>query len=83
MAWQFDRPETGEGVVQAFRRAENASESAGFRLRGLGPGRRLCLDQSRRAGATEMTGRELLDSRPASGLEEKPGAAIITYKKKP
>ena len=47
MAWQFDRPEAGEGVVQAFRRAENGDESATFRLRGLDAGRRVCPDESR------------------------------------
>ena len=35
MAWQFDRPETGEGMVQAFRRHESDYESARLRLRGL------------------------------------------------
>jgi hypothetical protein len=37
MAWQFDRPQEGEGVVQAFRRAGNSDASATFRLRGLEP----------------------------------------------
>ena len=30
MAWQFDRPDLGEGVVQAFRRAGSYYESARF-----------------------------------------------------
>ena len=38
MAWQFDRPELGEGMVQVFRRAESPYESARFRLRGLETG---------------------------------------------
>ena len=38
MAWQFDRPETGEGMVQAFRRHESDYESARLRLRGLDAG---------------------------------------------
>ena len=35
--WQFDVPEKGEGVVQAFRRAESVYEAARFKLRGLDP----------------------------------------------
>ena len=35
IAWQFDCPEQGEGMVQAFRRAESVYESARFTLRGL------------------------------------------------
>ena len=38
MGWQFDRPEEGKGVVQAFRRPQSHYESARFKLRGLDPG---------------------------------------------
>ena len=34
-------------------------------------------------GTTEMTGRELLDGGLPVVIKEKPGAAIITYQKKP
>ena len=37
MAWQFDCPELGEGMVQAFRRGDSCYESARFRLSGLDP----------------------------------------------
>jgi alpha-galactosidase len=35
MAWQFDCPEKGEGLVQAFRRDKCGSSVARFKLRGL------------------------------------------------
>src|SRR3972149_3644319 len=35
MAWQFDRPETGEGMVHAFRRDNCAEATKVFALRGL------------------------------------------------
>ena len=35
MAWQFDRQELGEGVIQVFRRPDSVYESARFSLRGL------------------------------------------------
>jgi alpha-galactosidase len=83
MAWQFDRPEAGEGVVQAFRRAHNGKESARLKLRGLVPDAVYVLTNLDVAGTTEMTGRQLLDVGLAVAIKEKPGAAIVTYKKKP
>jgi len=38
MAWQFDRPEAGRGMVQVFRRHNSFYESARFSLRGLDAG---------------------------------------------
>jgi len=32
MAWQFDRPEAGEGMVQVFRRADSPFDSAHLKL---------------------------------------------------
>jgi alpha-galactosidase len=81
MAWQFDRPEVGEGVVQAFRRAENAVESAAFRLRGLDPDAIYVLTNLDVVGTTELAGRELLDKGLPVVIEERPGAVIITYKR--
>jgi len=35
LAWQFDVPEKGEGMVQAFRREQSPYKSVRFPLRGL------------------------------------------------
>lgn len=82
LAWQFDCPEKGEGVVQAFRRAESDYESARFRLRGLEPGAAYTLTNLDVAGGTEMTGRELLDTGLPVAMKGRPCATIITYKKR-
>lgn len=82
MGWQFDRPEAGEGVVQAFRRAENGDESATLRLRGLEPDAVYVLTNLDVPGDTEMTGRELLEDGLLVVIQQKPGAAIITYKRR-
>ena len=37
MAWQFDRPDLGEGFFQAFRRGDCPEESITLKLRGLDP----------------------------------------------
>lgn len=82
IAWQFDCPEKGEGVVQVFRRAESDVEAARFRLRGLEPGAVYTLTNLDATGSTEMTGRELLDTGLPVTIKDQPGAIIITYKKK-
>jgi alpha-galactosidase len=83
MTWQFNCPEQGHGVVQAFRRAENTVESAKYRLRGLDANAVYVLANLDVAGTIEMSGRELLDSGLVVVIADKPGAAIITYRKKP
>jgi alpha-galactosidase len=82
IAWQFDRPETGEGVVQAFRRGDNGEESIKLRLRGLDPDAVYVLTNLDKPGETDVPGRELLDAGLTVTLTEKPAAAIITYRKK-
>ena len=37
LAWQFDRPEQGDGVVEAFRREKAEAASTTFRLGGSIP----------------------------------------------
>ena len=81
IAWQFDRPDLGEGVVQAFRRAESFYESARLKLRGLDPDGRYALTQFDVQGSSEMTGRELMETGLAISIKDQPGAAIITYKR--
>jgi alpha-galactosidase len=81
MAWQFDLPERGEGMVQAFRRPETASESIRTRLRGLEPAGVYTLVNLDVPGSTEMTGRELMESGLPVAIKNRPGAAIVTYRK--
>ncbi|MCL2623361.1 MAG: alpha-galactosidase, partial [Planctomycetaceae bacterium] len=35
MAWQYDLPEAGQGMIQVFRRDQSEYEAAAYRLRGL------------------------------------------------
>ena len=82
IAWQFDEPAAGGGAVQAFRRNESLNESARMKLRGLEPGAVYTLTNLDVAGTTEMTGRELLEKGLSIAIKDRPGAVIITYKKK-
>lgn len=81
MAWQFDVPEKGEGVVQAFRRADSVYEAARFKLRGLDPGAEYVLTNLDTAQSQTLTGRELLDKGLAVPIADQPGSAVIVYKK--
>ena len=81
IAWQFDRPDLGEGMVQAFRRANSPYESARFRLSALDPAARYRLKNVDLPGVTEVAGRELMDTGLPVSIKDRPGAAIITYKK--
>jgi alpha-galactosidase len=82
IAWQFDRPEKGEGVVQAFRRAECPSTSIRVRLGGLDQNAVYTLTDFDVLANKETTGRELLEGGLPIVLKDRPAAAVISYKKK-
>ncbi len=81
MAWQFNREDLGEGVVQAYRRPECFYESARLTLHGLEPDARYMIRQSDDKGVQRMTGRELMENGLKITLEKKPEAVTIIYKK--
>src|SRR6185312_3357530 len=59
MAWQFDKPETGTGVVQAFRRDYAKVGSMHFKLRGLDPTATYEIKNFDLTAVTHMTGHSL------------------------
>jgi len=81
MAWQFDRPDLGAGMVQAFRRADSLYEAARLKLRGLEPDAQYRVANLDAAGATKMTGRELMEKGLRVTISQRPGAVVITYKR--
>jgi alpha-galactosidase len=83
LAWQFDRPDLGEGLVQVFRRGKSLDETGKFRLRGLERDAVYTLTNPDVAGTTEMSGRELLDNGLPIAIKNRPGAGVVIYKKKP
>jgi alpha-galactosidase len=80
IAWQFDRPEQGDGVVQAFRRPQAKEGELRFKLRGLDPAAAYELTDFDKAGTTRSTGRELMESGLAVKLDPRQ-SAIVTYRK--
>ena len=80
MAWQFHRPDLGEGFVQAFRRDGSFYESARFKLRGLEASARYRVTSLDAPEEKDMTGRELMEQGLPVSITDQPGAAIITYR---
>ena len=80
IAWQFDRPDLGEGMVQAFRRPESPYESSRLKLVGLDKNARYKLTDLDSGETSEFTGKELMDGYLVT-LENRPSSALIAYKR--
>ncbi len=81
MVWQFDRPDLGEGMVQAFRRADSPCAAMGFQLKGLDPNAKYRVTNVDIKGTKTMTGQQLMEKYLLIEILPQPGAALITYKK--
>ncbi len=79
MAWQFNRPEQGDGVVQAFRRNANQEDLQTFRLRGLDPMMEYEVTNFDVAGSTRVSGKDLMETGLIVPIANVPGAAVIMY----
>jgi hypothetical protein len=79
MAWQFDRPEAGAGMVQIFRRDKSPYELARFLLRGLNAQRRYRLKRLYAGQTMETSGRQLLERGLPVTIDDQPGVEIVTY----
>lgn len=80
MAWQFHRPETGTGFVQAFRRPGCSQETMRFTLRGLDPKARYRLTDLDKKRPVVLTGTQLMSKGIQLRLPERPGSAIVIYR---
>ncbi len=83
MAWQFDRPEAGEGMVQVFRRHNSFYESARLRLFGLDARASYAVTNLDTGASERHSGRELLDDGLAVSMSAKPSVAVLTYRRQP
>ncbi|MCL5098695.1 MAG: alpha-galactosidase [Candidatus Omnitrophica bacterium] len=82
IAWQFNSPEKGEGMVQAFRRP-GAPSFCQFQLRGLEPDTEYEWTNFDLPGTTKATGRELMEKGVEVYLNNRPNAVLIKYEKTP
>jgi alpha-galactosidase len=81
IAWQFDRPDQSDGVVQAFRREKSAEPARLLRLNGLDPSAHYKITNFDVKGFTKVSGRELMENGFKLEITNKPGAAIIIYQR--
>ena len=82
IAWQFNRPEQGDGMIQAFRRDHCAGPSLRGKLLGLEPDAVYIVRNLDEESGTEITGRELMDTGLTLAIQEPPGSALVYYVKK-
>jgi alpha-galactosidase len=80
-AWQFNRPEQGDGILEAFRHNKCEEASKTFRLRHLDPSARYEITSFDVDGSTTLPGKELMETGLTVKITDQPGAALITYKK--
>lgn len=80
IAWQFDRPEAGQGMVQAFRRPNAVDKTNRLKLFELYTKARYSVRDLDEEKSTTFTGRELMEAGLEVSIHDKPGAVVITYK---
>jgi alpha-galactosidase len=81
MAFQFDRPAAGSGVVLAFRRPHSQPTSMRFSLQGLDAARQYHVENFDRDGKELLSGAELAQKGLEISLVDAPGSAIVQYKR--
>ncbi len=81
MAWQYHRPDSGDGMVQVFRRAGSPIEKVRFKLRGLDPAAQYSVRNLDEPGDVRVTGRELAEKGLAVEIKTQAAAVIMVYKK--
>jgi alpha-galactosidase len=81
IAWQFDRPEQGDGVVQIFRRNKCPEASKTFLLHGLDAAARYEITDFDAASRSEVSGAELIEMGLTARIHDRPGATVMTYRR--
>lgn len=81
IAWQFNRPEQGDGVVQAFRRDQCEAGTQTYRLRGLDPAAAYEVTNFDVTGTTVASGKDLMEQGLPVEIKDKPGAAVMVYRR--
>ena len=82
VAWQFDRPEHSDGLVQVFRRPDSPFEVARFRLHGLDPSSQYEVANLDVPGTQQMTGQELMEKGLLVEIRDRPGSAVLRYERR-
>ncbi len=81
MAWQFNRPGRGDGMVQAFRRDRAADASKSFQLRRLDPSSQYEITNLDSGISYTASGRDLMRKGLVVEMKGQPGALVIVYRR--
>jgi alpha-galactosidase len=80
-AWQYDRPDLGEGIALVFRRHDSPFEEAVLSLRGLDAQRQYCVTDADTGTTRTLTGAQLTDGGLRVRLVERPQAVLFRYRR--
>lgn len=81
IGWQWDRPEGGDGMVQAFRRENSSDLFQVLKLRGLAPSLTYLVTNFDTGSKERHSGKELMEKGLRISIPERPGSAMIGYEK--
>jgi alpha-galactosidase len=80
-AWQFNRPDQGDGMVQDFRREKNDEVARDLPLRGIDPAATYEVIDVDASAPITVSGKDLMQHGVHVEISQKPGAALVFYKK--
>ena len=80
--WQFNDPETGEGMVQLFKRPQAIFLSGRFRLKGLESETEYEIKNYDTGEIVRKTGKDLMENGLLVDLKESPDSALFKYGKR-
>jgi alpha-galactosidase len=81
IAWQFDRPEYGDGMIQAFRRDQCKGATRVFHLCGLDSTAQYEITDLDVGAPVRRSGKDLMENGLIIEIKNRPGAALIAYKR--
>lgn len=81
MAWEFNLPESGKGMVEAFRRPEEKEGEVRVKLKGLEAGALYELKDFDIDGVVHKTGKELMEQGMVIKRDQRPAGVVIRYQK--
>jgi alpha-galactosidase len=82
-AWQYDRPDLGEGMVVALRRHESPFPQWEAKLQGLEPDANYELYSWDKKDTRRMSGSALMTEGFVVVIAERPGSALFRYQRMP
>jgi alpha-galactosidase len=81
MSWQFNRPEKGDGIVQAFRRDHCDDVAHTVRLEHLDALAKYEIDDMDSTTPRVVSGSDLMQTGLPISINAKPGAVVLIYRK--